>query len=413
MSNPVNKLTDLRLRWDDRFLKIGQFLFLLGVAFLIIRKNTYPWPIKRASDILFLLSSICALPHWNIIKTIFNKIKISILLILGGLLSSSLFAYFFLNLKIINSSVLSFGRFIEVIIIILLVGFFQAQDKDFYKKIAVAQLSTLIYILTLIIPSNIHNFMYRFELFENWPSNSSYYLIPSIILIISSLFYLNNNYKKILIYLAGSGLIAIMLWTQSRATWFAMFLSIVIFLIIWSRKSALKFLLGFVIVLGMTVIGFFSLMPSIQNEIIYRIFPQIRQEKILQPNQAAQIILEENLSPKLYETSRPHLWKKFGKRIIENPLGEGLNYRLERDQIGDAKGPHNTILEILINGGIISLLGYLSLFYLGFKNILGKKFDMWRTYVFISLIGLTIASQFDNMSTFRLLWVLLGLSIYL
>ena len=410
--NPFNKITDPSRRWDNRFLKIGEILFLLGIAFLIVRKNTYPWPLKRASDILFLLSLICALPQWRKILNIFEKVKTSSILLISGLLISSLYAYISLNIKINQESILSLSRFIEAIVILVLIGFYQGQNKNFYKLVALFQLSTLIYLITLAMPK-IHTLMYRFQFLENWPSNIGYYLIPSIIFLLSSFLYKNDKYKKILAYIGCSGLIAIILWSQTRAAWLAIFLSVIILLFIWSNKSPSKFALGLLIVGSMTTSGFFILKPDLQSEVLGRISPELRKGQNIYEKRAVDLILQEGFSPNLYEASRPFLWKEFGKRIIENPLGEGLNYRLIKDQIGDAKGPHNTILEILINGGIISLLGYISLFYLGLKNLLTKKMEIWRAYIFISLLGLVIASQLDNMSTFRLMWILLGLGIFL
>jgi hypothetical protein len=45
----------------DKLIRLGGWLFLGAVALLIVRNNSYAWPVKRASDILFLLSFLSAI----------------------------------------------------------------------------------------------------------------------------------------------------------------------------------------------------------------------------------------------------------------------------------------------------------------------------------------------------------------
>ena len=126
-------------------------------------------------------------------------------------------------------------------------------------------------------------------------------------------------------------------------------------------------------------------------------------------------VIEEGIVPSFREASRPRLWTEYSKRIIRQPFGLGVNYALVTYG-DDERGPHNTILEILTLGGVLSLAGFIYLFYLGFKNIIMRlrevSADTWTLYLITALTGLVIASFFDNMSTFRIMWVLLGLALF-
>ena len=81
----------------NTILNFGKWTFLLGVALLIVRNNSYPWVIKRSSDILFLLAAILAVflisrnrewrEYWR--KT--NKVLTALAFIMaGGVLATGL-----------------------------------------------------------------------------------------------------------------------------------------------------------------------------------------------------------------------------------------------------------------------------------------------------------------------------------
>src|SRR3989344_1350520 len=186
----------------NTILNFGKWTFLLGVALLIVRNNSYPWVIKRSSDILFLVAAILAVffisrnKGWREYWQRTSKIVTALALVIAGVFLATAINYGFWGGKIDNEVILSFGRFLEVGVLIGLVGFFQSKDGNFYKKVAVAQLSTLVYLVSLVITKNgfIYNqfhflenfptYVYRFRLFDNFPSSVSYYLIVSLSLLL-------------------------------------------------------------------------------------------------------------------------------------------------------------------------------------------------------------------------------------
>lgn len=385
----------------------SEWLFLAGVAFLIIRNNAYPWPLKRASDIFFLLSATGAVvllsltpvlrkQFWNVL----SKPIIGVTLFLGSLLAVS-FTYD-LQGTLNAEGLLAVSRFIEAAVIFLLVGFFQARDSSFFKKALTAQLSTLIYLGALILPSEIHRG--RFQWFENWPSNVGYYLIISLAFLTTMLLSsLPRSIPKFLfLYLAVGGLSGILLWTQSRASWLGTAISSAVIGTVWAvsrhlseRKRAKRLLLGGVLALSLLVFGYLLLRPSIKNNVLTRIFPGTALSN---------------------ESNRYELWRIFQSRFLEQPWGYGANYK-PVDIGRGLQGPHNTVLEILISAGLIGLAGVAYIFFLAFRNVAGALNDgsqnsYFALALFSALVGLTIASLFDNMTTFRALWLVLGLSVF-
>ena len=104
----------------NTILNFGKWTFLLGVALLIVRNNSYPWVIKRSSDILFLLAAILAVflisrnkgwrEYWY--KT--NKVLTALAFIMAGVFLATAINYGFFNVGINGETILNFGRFVEV-----------------------------------------------------------------------------------------------------------------------------------------------------------------------------------------------------------------------------------------------------------------------------------------------------------
>lgn len=420
----------------------AEWLFLVGVALLIVRKNTYPWPIKRASDILFLASLFTVLFFLARSGTIreflgFTKRALfGLLLIWSGLAIATLSAYFTEGIGVDISGILAFGRFVEVGAIVLLVGFFERRDPVFHKKVALAQLSTLVYIPMLFSPQDTQEtFMGRFQIFENWPSNVSYYLIVSICLVLVHLLYAARPFRKTAIayYLIGAGMFGLLLWTQSRSSWLGITVAGLVILAVSAIRhsrpprrllfAGLKILGGGILIVSLLIVGFLALPGSIKNAVLARVFPGIQQfAPSLKayvfgspPLGTAQKILKHDLDVNIGDPTRIALWKAYTQKFVAHPLGSGVNY-VPVHYEGSVKGPHNTILEMLIMAGPLGFIGMICLFALGIKTV-------WRSlkiesdyrsslYLLASLVGLSVAAFFDNMVTFRTLWLVLGMTIF-
>lgn len=411
----------------NKILAAAKLLFLTAVFLLIVRNNSYPWFIKRSSDILFLVSTIFAAIYlagdsqkffWE--NRNFKKYLFGLSLIFSGLAVSSFSVFLAEGQKINSGGILEIGRFIEVATIVFLLGIFQSQDKNFYEKASWAQLSTLIYLTAFLLP-NFANAMYRFQLFENWPSNVSYYLIVSLsFIVVQFMEALKNKPRNFFIwYPLAAGLTGILLWTQTRAGWLGAAASIVLIILFISGREPKKIFAGLALAAFLVIFGFSILPLKIKNNVVARIFPQLYSSVNLENNafnDTIKNVVKNRLQPQIEDQRRIFLWEKYSKKLLQEPLGLGVNPNLEK-VVGAVQGPHNTILEILTLAGPLGLGGTIYFFYIGFKNILekireGVEDRKLAVYICGALAGLIVASMFDNMSTFRLMWLVLGMAIF-
>ncbi len=418
-------------RERNAFLWLGETFFISGVALLIVRANSYPWPVKRSSDILFFLASASAIlfllknNSWREFFRENRKVVFALVAIVAGTIIASLNHYLQNGVGISGEGVLELMRIVEVGILVLLVSLFSAEDVLFVKKFALAQLSTATYVVTFFLPSSLQIPMYRFTLFENWPSNVSYYLLVTLSFIV--VWILGDtrakDTPKTFLFALGVMIFGIFLWAQSRASWLAFAVGALIILVgsIQGRSDIItrlkNFLLGGAVFTSFLLVGFLILPEHAKNEVILRITPSLR-EKLTnsqENKESVQSPIEKQQLIDFREPSRPILWGVYVQMIMKEPLGLGLNYEAITYE-GTKRGPHNTILEILVLGGPLALAGVLYLFWLSFKNLARKirysSDTRWPLYLISSLLMLVIASFFDNMSTFRLMWIILGLGIY-
>jgi O-antigen ligase len=357
-----------------------------------------------------------------------KKVLGGLAILLVGLLVATSLGYLVNERRLDREGVLMLGRFIEVGVIVLLAAFFQSRDRTFYKKVAYAQLSTLLYLPMLFTSQNtLQSFMPRFQLFENWPSNVGYYLVVSISFIIVQLLERLKPFRAsfFLYAILAVGFGSILLWTQSRASWLATAVATAVILLIWLRESKRRIrhlVLGAGTLLVFTLLVFAALPRPITTVVLFRFFPQLDgqfnfyKDLTATPQEVLQVARREGLTPTLGETNRLTLWKIYSQKIAEQPLGWGVSY-VPVNRGHGPQGPHNTILEVLMLSGLIGLVGFVYLFFLGFRNLAERLKTSsanraWCLYLLASLVGLATAAFFDNMSTFRLMWVILGMAIF-
>ncbi len=409
--------------FKEKIISVGKYFFLAGVALLIVRNNSYPFFIKRASDILFFVSALIAFFVIVRFRTGYEKflarknILIALSLIVLGIVVASLNGYFSEGLVFTKEGLLNIGRFAEVFAILFLVSFFQSFDENFYKKAALAQLSTLVYLPMLFLQNTkLGIAMYRFQLFENWPSNVGYYLIVSLTCISVFALERTNPFKKsfLVFFATGIGLSAIMLWAQSRASWLGLALSFSMFIFFWAEKNIKKIAFAFLSLILIFAAAFLILTSETKTLILSRISPSFAGMFSQTENTRASAAAQQGL---LGDQHRFDLWGIYSKKLLESRSGSGVNYKPVNTGSGP-QGPHNTILEFLVLAGPIGLAGFIYAFAVAFSNLFEKirvadyEMKLWLAYVLSSLAGLVVASMFDNMSLFRLMWLLVGIGIF-
>ena len=230
-------------------------------------------------------------------------------------------------------------------------------------------------------------------------------------------------------FLLGSGLFGILLWTQTRAGWIGFGAAMLVVFWGWILKSdqsaitRLKlFLTGGLILVMLMVLGLWALPYYVKNEVINRVFPvrpQIEAEGLnfeeVETELVVQRVIQEVVKPSFSERSRVYLWRAYLEKLVQSPLGLGLNHSPPIFE-GAPRGPHNTFLEVAAFGGVLTLGGYIYLLYLAISNLLVKLKQnqnfKWPLYLLAALVGRFVASQFDNMSTFRVMWVIMALGIF-
>ncbi len=417
-----------------RWLTSAQTLFLAGVVLLIVRNNSYPWPVRRASDILFALAAGIVLGAALLGRQagawpkIFYRVRWGLGLIAAGLIIATVWSYFRHGLVLESGGWFTILRFAEDFAIFGLAGFFQMNSSGFIKKVALAQLSTLVYVYGLLGGNAwaISNQMARFSFLENWPSTVSYHLLVSLALLMTWLMLkTKTSWSFWLVYITGSALAGIMLWTQSRAAWLGIVLMISLGLFLCRKflSVPLTRLFGYgVLIAGLFVLGFMFLPRVAQNLVVLRVFPELQSYINIHtgnPGWLLETAAREKVSPMLSESSRPYLWREYLQKAGVEPLGLGVSYfpTLAASYGGVPREPHNTPLETWALGGILAVIGWFLILAKAIQNVWKLLPEtagrFWAFYLLLSLVGLGIAFFFDNMVNFRLFWVIAGIATYL
>ena len=322
------------------FFDFASAIFLIAISLLIIRNNSYPWFIKRSSDILFLLSFLSFSVYILLerkTKEWFSENKrviFALFLVVIGLAVASVTNYYITGSGIDKEGVLEFGRFIEVGMIILVTVALARADANFVKKVALAQLTTISYLAVLSFPGILNERMYRFQLFENWPSNVSYYVLVTLSLFVVSMFrsFVLDRKKLFLFYIGCLLFMSILLWTQSRAGWLTIAIVPVVVLLLWVFRPATPrvssngahggakkiglILCGLLLLLSLVPLAYLFLPSYVKTDVLLRIYPQYRPyvyERTSPLENGSTYLLKNVLltNPPLHlsEPSRIFLWK--------------------------------------------------------------------------------------------------------
>lgn len=429
------------------FFKIGKLFMLGAVLFLIVRNNELFWPIKRASEILLFLSGCSAIITiiknnlWKNLCQIISELQKPFFLIVAGIILATLISWLRYDVNVNSESVLIISRFLVIITLVLLVKFYVSLDNTFAGKIKLAMLAPLIWLPTIFINlTTLNNFSIakndgRFQGLENFPSNAGYiFLIAFAIIFNGFIKNFSNNKKIALIYwFLSAGILTLIFWTQSRATWAGLiFIFTFSFFLNWKH---IKKRIVLISAITFMIITSFILLPSFPRQaLILRIWPQYYQEfslakswetgKLATAGQTStsniiQKIIRDKSLPTI-ETHQPRLmlWPEYAKLLIKNPWGLSINYlsspKTSIAWSNQPANPQNTPLEIMAYGGLITFAGYLLLWFKGIKNSLaktnGKPEWNWLPTIMITLL---IISLFDSIAVFKPMWLVLALAVSL
>jgi O-antigen ligase len=148
----------------------------------------------------------------------------------------------------------------------------------------------------------------------------------------------------------------------------------------------------------------FFLLPSVaKNNIIYRI------------QNISEITTSQPLSGLTAGQGRGGIWKNAISSLQKNPLGYGLGYHEIADINGDGlphRIAHNTLLQILLTGGIpLFLLSILGIYTVTRKVLTAPVSFSVRYYLFSGLIAVSVGGLFIDSLLTRWIWVMIALVI--
>lgn len=391
----------------------AQCFLYAATASLLLRRNDLAWPIRRLFE-LFSVGALSATIFWLLTRRLWHQLaSVTQLLwkpyalILGGMVIATASGALWLNIALDREGVLNFGRLLLVMIVAALIIIHGRHNQLFAKRLPWAFLVNLIFLPTLWINMQTleawHIVAGRFNGFENFPSNASYLFL--IVLAYAWWQVARHWPQRVLVAIpwlgAATTAMAFIWWSNSRASWLA---TIIIIATVLARhqKNGLPIIQLTTMAIVTLVISYQLLPPDTKMIAVARLwYPRSNVT-----NQSTPQLDGYDQQPRLYA------WQYYSRLTLRQPLGVGVSYfysptvaRFEQKPIG----PHNTPLEILTNGGIITLAGFLWLWWLALNSIEGLALN--KPFIQAAIIGLIIASLFDNMIAHKAMWVVLALAL--
>ncbi len=400
------------------WLKIATWFLLLSIATIFIKKPALVFPVN-INDVFLAVSflSFCIAAYKKELHiTISKKSWILTALIAFFLIIGSIITYIVFH-KLTTGALIAYARIISVGIIFFELYIIARNDTSFtYKAFLALCFSSFFLPLMFYMPMPIRSFFldpsgHRLVGLLVDPNYfASFQLVVTALLFwftIRPTAATMGFVGKILSFVLLCFSIGSILWSGSRGG----FLGLVVMLVmligfaVWRlpvKKSLLSVFLIFIACIG----GYFVLPSYAKNSVALRIY------NIQNPYYAPtkEVPFLEKVSG---QQDRFALWQSSLVTIIHNPFGYGPSYHEAVNIYGEPNDPHrvahNTLLEILLTGGIGLLLVIGIALWLIFANVSIRN-SFGSLHVLIALlVGLGASSLLLDSLWTRWIWIVLAL----
>lgn len=423
--------------------KANKIILLAALIALIYREGNFavtfiPKPFETTL-VLLCFSTLFFLLKNGKVKDFFASIPRNILIALCVLIGSVFLGWFSAFLSGTPTSfnmILELGTFLMGFATFLLVLFYTKGDDGYAKRCLYALLVPSIYaILLFLFPLDEYlgvNFNEHFLGLTGNPNIiSKILLVPAMFFISYSLFEFKQKHLRFLYIFIASTQVALILWTASRGALVSLILgsTFALAMYVFYEFSWKKIFTGMIIIAGILVMGF-ALVPSasqkaIRQRVVMTIAGLTRLPPLVAetPERVLEKVKMDQDSAKLTaikpDENRLIIWPFYIKYVLLHPLGMGpnthKNFKLtDRNGYSINSGPHNTYMQIWLWGGVLGVLSFLYILFLGFKNLRNRlKLSLNKTdlALFAILLALSVSIFFDDSLSFYWFFIILALSL--
>lgn len=449
--------------------KIGGYLLVIGTVLIFVRKEGLVWLLKPF-DIFLLLATIISILYLiskqnaRQLKSEDKKILLTLAIFLFSILLATIISYLrygFLYPGGYYGSFLYFLRFLASIVTLIITYIYLKNNESLQKMIRWSLFSPAILTAALIFPN--------LSLWAGWlqgngkfiglaasqviTASSMLVVFAFAIVIFLKAFYgeqsqtisRKKNWLLIFIYfLLAAASAAILLWTQTRSHWLGAATAALFAISTTAYQNKERLLRNIAVnsaLMAAVLAAAFLILPApIKIVTILRIYPQYTQNyyhnngditiNLLTKNDLGELgrtivnkaSAKEALSAAINGESRPNMWREYLNNFLKNPLGLGLG-RTAKDALSITNNryssSHNTLLDLAAWGGIGAVAAFI---YLVYQAVMAmrKKFLLISSgdqkkiiYLEIgtALVGLAVASFFENLIFSKLVWILLAMAL--
>ena len=439
--------------------KLSAFLFIVGVAALVWRRNKFIdfgvyVPTVKPSDILILLALLVVLVSLILSKAIRNNSGRNqllsywgkyLLIFIGFIVVGTLWAVFFLGTPLSKEVFLEWIRLGINIIGFFLVLFLGYNHERHVRFLVFAFISSLVLIPLLFLPESeiLRHFLVvspaGYVLLGFHPSTISLasFMITSIMLFFS-FYFLEQSRRKYIFWAITLLLIAILIWSGSRIGWLSVFFGMMAIVAIkaFKEKGMRKIILrGLTAIILFFIFGFMILSRPARNTALLRIFPHLKVDvslsasdirktptwNFIQHLESIPVFWGFQWSVPVvdvgFKESRGEFWVRYFKKALLNPLGVGLGYESilgDKNITNQNVNAHNVWLQVALSAGIGGIIIFIMMLYkvgLDLGELIKKRSDPITYALGGAFIGTLFNSTFIDILDFRWFWIILGIII--
>ena len=438
MNNIINKIKNLT------FEDVNKNLILLALLALIYRLgNFYNTFIPKPFEIIVLLIVLLVIVDIfknNKIKEFFFSIPRDIKIAFICLVFSVLLGWGVSILKGIPytfNALLEFGAFIFSLSIFLLILIYTRNDKNYVKIYFYALLLPAVYGIFVFFPKAVYylslgNAGTFLGLTMNPNIISKILLIPAFFFITYSLFKSENKWLRVRYIAVSFSLVSLLFWTASRGGLISLlFASIFIWLVFsFNNFNWKKLFYSGLLIFVILAVGF-ALTPNTGKQrvflrILYPAGSDASSYLAIKDKSVGYVVdkfINDRADSPVFinpeRETRFQIWPFYFRQVWINPLGIGPNTHFSfnlRDYNGEYinSGPHNTLLQIWLWGGLLGILSFLYIFISAFKNLfikLKSDFNPFTLALLGALFAVSISIMFDDSLGFFWFFIILALAL--